>query len=146
MKPSKAITDERYRTQLMRSLSCAQEKKNGHGTTRDMIRLFYSMIMLDILTMPKWWGKISQIVEMGNFATSPATLSRCCSIWFSPHSSRPMAHGLAHQQFSSYEEVKNNCIDSWILSKDDKVFRRGIRLVLERWAKVVADDGQYFET
>jgi len=39
---------------------------------------------------------------------------------------RSMAHGLADQHFRSDEEVKN-WIDSWIVSKDDQFFRRGIR-------------------
>jgi len=56
-----------------------------------------------------------------------------------------MAHGLADQHFWSYEEVKN-WIDSWIASKDDQFFRRGIRTLPERWKKVVASDGQYFES
>jgi len=59
-----------------------------------------------------------------------------------------MAHGLADlltKYFMSYEEVKN-WIDSWIASKDDQFFRRGIRILLERWEKVVASDGQYFES
>nr|CDS30519.1 Mariner Mos1 transposase [Hymenolepis microstoma] len=51
----------------------------------------------------------------------------------------------ADQQFSSYEEVKN-WIDSWIVSKDVKCFRRRIHLLSERWAKVAANDGQYFKT
>ena len=37
-----------------------------------------------------------------------------------------LAHGLADQHFRSYEEVKN-WIDSWIASKNDQFFRRGIR-------------------
>nr|CDS27287.1 Mariner Mos1 transposase [Hymenolepis microstoma] len=49
--------------------------------------------------------KLSQNVEMGDF-TSPTVLSRCCFASFSPHSRRSMAHGLADQHFSSYEEVK----------------------------------------
>ncbi|KAG5309960.1 MOS1T transposase, partial [Pseudoatta argentina] len=56
-----------------------------------------------------------------------------------------MTHGLADQHFWSYEEVKN-WIDSWIASKDDQFFRRGIRTLPERWEKVVASDGQYFES
>jgi len=55
-----------------------------------------------------------------------------------------MAHGLADQHFRSYEEVKN-WIDLWIASKDDQFFRRGIHMLLERWEKVMASDGQYFE-
>ena len=61
------------------------------------------------------------------------------------HLFRSMAHGLADQHFRSYEEVKN-WIDSWIASKDDQFFRRGIRTLPERWEKVVASDGQYFES
>ncbi|KAG5316906.1 MOS1T transposase, partial [Pseudoatta argentina] len=48
-----------------------------------------------------------------------------------------MAHGLADQHFRFYKEVKN-WIDSWITSKDDQFFRRGIRMLPERWEKVVA--------
>nr|CDS28892.1 Mariner Mos1 transposase [Hymenolepis microstoma] len=88
--------------------------------------------------------KICRNVEMGHF-TSPATVvSRCCSVSFSPHSLRSVVHGLAHQHFSPYEEMKN-WIDSWILSKDEKFFHRGIHLLPERWAKVVANDSEYFE-
>ena len=61
------------------------------------------------------------------------------------HLFRLMAHGLADQHFRSYEEVKN-WIDSWIASKDDQFFRREIRTLSERWEKVVASDGQYFES
>jgi len=50
-----------------------------------------------------------------------------------------MAHGLANQHFRSYEKVKN-WIDSWIASKDDQFFRRGIRMLPERWEKVMAMD------
>ena len=55
-----------------------------------------------------------------------------------------MAHGLADQHFRSHEEV-TTWIDSWIASKDEQFFRRGIRTLPERWEKVVASDGQYFE-
>ena len=54
-----------------------------------------------------------------------------------------MAHGLSAEKFTSYEECKN-WIDSWIASKDEAFFRRGIRLLPERWEKVVASDGIYF--
>ncbi|EGI66432.1 Mariner Mos1 transposase [Acromyrmex echinatior] len=60
------------------------------------------------------------------------------------HLFRSMAH-LADQHFRSYEEVKN-WIDSWIASKDDQFFRRGIRMLSERWEKMVASNGQYFES
>ena len=53
-------------------------------------------------------------------------------------------HGLSEQHFTSYENTKN-WVDSWITSKDEAFFRRGIRILPERWEKVVASDGQYFE-
>jgi len=39
---------------------------------------------------------------------------------------------------------KSNCID-WIASKDEAFFRLGIHMLLERWKKVVASDGHYYE-
>ena len=55
-----------------------------------------------------------------------------------------MAHGVAEQQFTSYKEAKN-WVDSWIASKDEEFSKRGIRMLPERWSKVVERDGQYFE-
>jgi len=55
-----------------------------------------------------------------------------------------MAHGLADQRLRSHEEVKN-WIDTWIASKDEQLFRRGIRTLSEKWEKVVASGGQNFE-
>lgn len=57
---------------------------------------------------------------------------------------RLMTHDLADQHFRSYEEAKN-WIDSWIASKDKQFFRRGIQKLPQRWEKVVASDGKYFE-
>jgi len=55
-----------------------------------------------------------------------------------------MTHSVSEQKFSSYEDIKK-WIDSLIVSKDADLFRRGIRILPERWEKVVASDGQYFE-
>ncbi|CAK9820082.1 Mariner Mos1 transposase [Anthophora quadrimaculata] len=55
---------------------------------------------------------------------------------------RSMTHGLAEQHFTSYEDTKK-WVDSWIASKD-LFFQRGIQMLPERWEKVVASDGQYF--
>ena len=57
---------------------------------------------------------------------------------------RSMAHGLADQQFRSYEDIEK-WLDSWIASKDEHFYRNDIRALPETWAKVVANDGQYFE-
>ena len=60
------------------------------------------------------------------------------------HLFRSMTHGLDEQHFTSFEEAKN-WVDSWIASKDEEFFKRGIRMLLERWTKLVERDGQYFE-
>ncbi|EGI64132.1 Mariner Mos1 transposase [Acromyrmex echinatior] len=60
------------------------------------------------------------------------------------HLFRSMAHGLSEQHFTSYEDIKN-WIDNWIASKDEAFFQRGIRMLPERWEKVVASDGQFFQ-
>ena len=44
----------------------------------------------------------------------------------------------------SYEDIEK-WLDSWIASKDELFYRNGIRALPERWAKVVANDRQYFE-
>ena len=57
---------------------------------------------------------------------------------------RSMGHGLDGHHFTSYEETKN-WVDSWIASKDEEFFKRGIRMLPERWSTVVERDKQYFE-
>ncbi|UYV66708.1 K02A2.6-like [Cordylochernes scorpioides] len=52
------------------------------------------------------------------------------------HMFRSMTNGLAEQHFTSYEEAKN-WVNVWIASKDEEFFRHGIRMLPERWEKVV---------
>ena len=55
-----------------------------------------------------------------------------------------LAHGLADQQFRSYEDIER-WFDSWIASKDGHFYRNSIRALPKRWAKVVANNRQHFE-
>ena len=55
-----------------------------------------------------------------------------------------MTHILADQHFRSYKETKS-WVDSWIASKDLEFFQRGIRILPERWEKVLTSEGQYFQ-
>ena len=61
-----------------------------------------------------------------------------------PYLFQSMAHGLVYQQFRSYKDIEK-WLDSWIASEDEHLYRNGIRALPERWEKVVANDGQYFE-
>ncbi|GBP49604.1 Mariner Mos1 transposase [Eumeta japonica] len=60
------------------------------------------------------------------------------------HLFRSMAHALSEQRFTSYEDNKN-WVDAWIASKNKEFVRLGMRTLLERWKKVVASGGQYFD-
>ena len=62
------------------------------------------------------------------------------------HLFRSMAHALAEEHFNSYEDVEK-WVSEWleVASKDESFFHRGIRLLPERWEKVIANDGQYFD-
>ena len=80
---------------------------------------------------------------MGN-PTPPAVFPRYCAVRLLLIPIDGMAHDLADQQFRSYEDIEK-WLDSWIASKDKHFYRNSIRALPERWAKVVANDGQYFE-
>ena len=46
-----------------------------------------------------------------------------------------MAHGLADEQFRSYEEIEK-CLDSWIASKDEHFNRNGVQALPEYGQKL----------
>ncbi|KAG5322118.1 MOS1T transposase, partial [Pseudoatta argentina] len=50
---------------------------------------------------------------------------------------------LANHRFTSFAEIEN-WLQNWITSKDESFFRDEMRNLSERWEKVVASDGQYF--
>ncbi|EFN83668.1 Histone-lysine N-methyltransferase SETMAR, partial [Harpegnathos saltator] len=60
------------------------------------------------------------------------------------HLFRSMQSALTGERFTSYDSIQK-WVNDWIVSKEIEFFTRGIRLLPERWAKVVASDGKYFE-
>ncbi|EGI67885.1 Mariner Mos1 transposase, partial [Acromyrmex echinatior] len=58
------------------------------------------------------------------------------------HLFRSMQSALSGELFNSYEDIKK-WLDEWIASKEPDFFIRGIRLLPERWEKVVASEGTY---
>ena len=51
---------------------------------------------------------------------------------------------LSSQYFKSFEDIEE-WIDEWIVSKSKDFYWRGIHLLRERWATVVASEGQDFK-
>ena len=110
--------------------------KNGHNTSRNTKKWFYSMITLG-LALP---NPLKHTWKRSNGKSCP-TRRIPQSVYYLFWS---MGHDLSDQQFRSYEDIKK-WLDSWIASKDEHFYRNGIRAVPKRWAKVVANDGKYFE-
>ncbi|GBP55812.1 hypothetical protein EVAR_38409_1 [Eumeta japonica] len=84
---------------------------------------------------PKSGPRITIETEMGR-STSPAVLFRHCTFRLPPIQS--MAHGLTDQKFRRCEDCQNG------KEKRQGVFQCSIRLLPERWQKVVESDGKYF--
>lgn len=138
LKPSETITGDRYRQQLMQLNRALKEKRPQYAKRHDKV------ILLHDNARPHVAKTVKDTLEALNWdvlAHPPYSPDLAPSDY---HLFRSMAHGLAEQKFGSYEDIKI-WVDSWIKSKDESFFRRGIRSLPERWEKVVANDGQYFE-
>jgi len=120
LKPTETITGDRYRTQLMRLSRTLKDKRPQYNERHDKVILQHDNAQPHIAKVVKTylktlkWEVLSYPPYFPDVAPSDY------------HLFRSMAHGLADQHFRSYEEVKN-WIDSWMASKDDQFFRRGIR-------------------
>jgi len=139
LKPSETITRDRYRMQLMRLSRALKEKRSQYQERHDKVihqhdnaRSHIARPVTTYLETLKW-----EVLPHPPYSADVALSDY--------HLFRSMAHGLGDQHFRFYEEVKK-WIDSWITSKDALFFRDGIRQLPERWEKVVASDGQYFES
>ena len=138
LKPTETITGDQYRTQLMRLNRALKDKRPQYNERHDKVILQHDNARSHV-------AKVKTYLETLKWEVLPHPPYSPDVAPSDYHLFRSMAHDLADQHFRSYEEVKN-WIDSWIASKDDQFFRRGIRMLPERWEKVVASDGQYFES
>lgn len=139
LKPSEKITGALYRTQLMRLSRALKAKRPQYAARHEKVILQHDNARPHVAKVVKTYLETLKWEILPHPPYSPDVAPS------DYHLFRSMAHGLAGQCFDSFEKVKE-WIDSWILSKDEEFFRRGIRLLPERWAKVVESDGQYFET
>lgn len=138
LRPNETITGERYQEQLMQLSSELKVKRPQYATRHDKVifqhdnaRPHVARVVKNTLDALKW-----DVLPHPPYSSDIAPSDY--------HLFRSMYHALVKQHFNSYEEVKN-WVDSWIAAKDEEFFRRGIRMLPERWQKVVDNDGQYFE-
>ncbi|UYV70751.1 SETMAR [Cordylochernes scorpioides] len=138
LQPKETITGERYQQQLMRLSRALKIKRPLYAKRHDKV------IYQHDNARPHVAKVVKETLEALQWDVLPHPLYSPDIAPSDYHMFRSMTHGLAEQHFTSYEEAKN-WVNVWIASKDEEFFRHGIRMLPERWEKVVAKDGQYFE-
>lgn len=138
LKPGEMITGDRYRSQLLHLNQALQEKRQKNRIKHNKV------ILLHDNARPHCANQVKETLETLNWEVLPHPP-------YSPdiapsdfHLFRSMTHSLSYQDFQSFGDIQK-WLDSWIASKDQSFFGRGIGLLPERWNKVVASNGQYFE-
>ncbi|UYV73896.1 hypothetical protein LAZ67_11001326 [Cordylochernes scorpioides] len=138
LQPNETITGERYQQQLMRLNRALKIKRPLYAKRHDKV------IYQHDNARPHVAKVVKETLEALQWDVLPHPLYSPDIAPSDYHMFRSMTNGLAEQHFTSYEEAKN-WVNVWIASKDEEFFRHGIRMLPERWEKVVAKDGQYFE-
>lgn len=138
LKPNETITADRYRRQLIKLSQALKDKRPQYAERHDKVILQHDNARPHVANVVKNYLENLKWEVLPHPPYSPDIAPS------DYHLFRSMTHGLAEQRFSSYDDTKK-WVDDWIASKDQDFFQRGIRMLPERWEKVVAADGQYFE-
>lgn len=138
LKPGETITAERYRKQLMSLSQALREKRSEYSSRHDKVILLHDNARPHVAQPVK---NYLNTIKWDVLPHPPYSPDLAPSDF---HLFRSMAHGLANQQFFSYEEIQN-WLETWIASKNESFFRKGIRELPERWKKVLNNNGQYFD-
>ncbi|KAG5315313.1 MOS1T transposase, partial [Pseudoatta argentina] len=131
------ITGDRYRLQSMRLSRALKEKRPLYAQRHDKV------ILLHDNARPRVAKPVKTYLETLKWKVLPHPLYSPDIAPSDYHLFRSLAHSLCEQKFTSYEDC-TKWFDSWISSKDEQFFRRGIHSLPERWSKVVESDGKYF--
>ena len=138
LKPNEIITGEQYRTQLMRLSYALSDKRLKYEQRHQKVILQHDN------ARPHAAKTVKTYLERLKWEVPPHRSYFADIAPSDYYLFRSMAHGLADQQYSSYEDIET-WLDSSIASKDKHFDRNGIRVLPKRWAKVVANGGRYFK-
>lgn len=138
LKPNQTIDGNLYRTQLMRLSRALREKRPQYEQRHNKVILQHDN------ARPHVAKQVKNYLETLNWEILPHPPYSPDIAPSDYYLFRSMAHGLADARFTSPDDMRN-WIDGWIAGKEPSFFRDGIRELPERWEKVVASDGQYFE-
>lgn len=138
LQPSETVTGEVYRRQLIRLKRAVQENRpeweHRHSKLilqQDNAKPHTSRVVKTYLDGQNW-EVLAHPPYSPDIAPSDYYLFRS------------MQSALQDVRFTSYDSIRNWLVE-WIASKDGDFFRQGIRELPDRWAKVVACDGAYFD-
>ena len=112
LKPSETITGYRYRTQLMRLSRALKEKRPQYQKRHDKVILQHGSARPHVARPVKTYLETSKWEVLPHPPYSPDVAPSDHYLF------RSMAHGLAHQHFRSYKEVKK-----WINSFCRKIIK-----------------------
>lgn len=138
LKPGVTVTGDLYLQQLMRLSQALKDRRPQYHDRHDKVILLHDNARPHVASQVKMYLEKLRWEILPHPPYSPDTAPS------DYHLFRSMTQALADQNFSSFEEVEN-WVASWIASKDEEFFKSGIRMLPEKWARVVASDGQYFD-
>jgi len=137
LKPSETITGDRYRLQLMRLNRTLKEKRPEWDGRHEKV------ILLHDNARPHVAKPVQKYLEGLNWEILPPPPYSPDIAPSDYHLFRSIQSALIGERFTSYESIAN-WLNEWIKSKELEFFVRGIRMLPERWSKVVASNGTYF--
>lgn len=138
LKPNETITAERYAQQLENLYKNLMKNRSSIASNRRKV------ILLHDNARPHVALKVKQKLMEFEWETLPHPAYSPDLAPSDYHLFRSMQHDLEDRHLKNYEEVQKWIAD-WIASKDRAFFRRGIQLLPEKWEKVVAAEGAYFD-
>jgi len=119
LKRSETITGDLHRKQLMHLSRALKDKRSQYNERHDKVILQHDNARPHIAKSVKTYLETLKWEVLPHSPYSPDIAPS------DYHLFRSMAYGLADQHLRSYEEVKN-WIVTWIASKHEQFFRRGI--------------------
>lgn len=137
LKRGETVNGDRYKKQLT--------KLNQEVATKrpEWIKRHDRPIMLHDNARPHVGKQVKQVLEEMKWKVLPHPPYSPDIAPSDYHLFRSMAHGLAEQRFTNYEEVEK-WLDTWINTKQKDFFSSGIRKLPKLWENVVINCGNYF--
>lgn len=138
LQPGETITGEVYKRQLMRLKRALNEKRPDYATRHESI-IFHHDNARPHCSIP-----VKNYLEYCGWEVLPHPPYSPDIAPSDYYLFRSMHNELTGIRFTSAEGIKN-WLESFFASKPEKYFWDGIHKLPERWAKIVASDGQYFQ-